>query len=236
MKELFAPLLILVAIAFAAYTGEPVASQRAVAVPSPTPVTVDSIDRNTSTPYDGDLAIFEGAERAKNLQIDRVMDILKISGDKTVADIGAGSGWFTVRAAKRTTGKVFAVEINQSYIEHINKRSSDEKLANIVTVLGKVDDPAWPKDSVDAVLILKTYHEIEQPIRFMKNLRPALRKGALVGIIDKNGTGDDHGLDRDKVVDELKRAGFVLKGEYDFVKPDRMDYFLVFTVAEARTK
>ncbi len=234
MRELFAPLLILVAIAFAAYTGEPVASQRAVAKPSPTPVAAETIDRNTSTPYDGDLSIFEDAQRDKNLQIDRVMDILKISGDKNVADIGAGSGWFTVRAAKRTTGKVFAVEINQSYIDHIKKRSADEKLVNIVTVLGKFDDPTLPKDSVDAVLILKTYHEIEQPIRFMNNLRPALRKGALVGIIDKNGTGDDHGLDRNKVVDELKRAGFVLKGEYDFVKPDRMDYFLVFEVGKIK--
>ncbi|MEQ1922074.1 MAG: class I SAM-dependent methyltransferase [Pyrinomonadaceae bacterium] len=236
MREVIAPLLILIAIAFAAYNGEPVASQRAVAVPSPTPVVADTIDRNTSTPYDGDLSIFEDAQRDKNLQIDRVMDILKINGDRTVADIGAGSGWFTVRSARRTAGKVYAVEINQEYIDHINKRAATDKLANITTVLGKFDDPTLPKDSVDAVLILKTYHEIEQPIRFMNNLRTALRKGALVGIIDKNGTGDDHGLDRDKVVDELKRAGFVLEGEYDFVKPDRMDYFLVFTVAEARTK
>jgi len=236
MKVFLAPLLILVAIGFAAYTGEPVASQRSAAMPSPTPVVADAIDRSTSTPYDGDLSIFEGAERAKNLQIDRVMDILNISGNRAVADIGAGSGWFSVRAAKRTTGKVFAVEINQSFIDHIKKRAINERLPNIGTVLGKFDDPTLPKDSVDAVLILKTYHEIEQPIRFMKNLRPALRKGALVGIIDKNGTGDDHGLDRDKVVAELKRAGFVLKEEHDFVKPDRMDYFLVFTVAEARPK
>lgn len=199
--------------------------------PTPTPVISDALTRNTSTPYDGDLSIFEDPERENKLQIDRVMEILKINGDHTVADIGAGSGWFTVRAARRTTGKVFAVEINQEYIDHIKKRAVTEKLPNILTVLGKFDDPTLPADSVDSVLILKTYHEIEQPITFMRNLRKALRKGAIVGIIDRNGSGDDHGLDRNKVVEELARAGFILKGEYDFVKPDRMDYFLVFEVA-----
>ena len=202
--------------------------------PTPTSAVSDAITRNTSTPYDGDLSIFEDADRDKKLQIDRVMDILKISGDRAVADIGAGSGWFTVRAARRTTGKVFAVEINQAYIDHIRDRATKEKLPNIVTVLGKFDDPALPKESVDAVLILKTYHEIENPITFMKNLSTALKKGALVGIIDKNGSGDDHGLDREKVVEELARAGFVLKEEYDFVKRDRMDYFLVFEVGKSK--
>ncbi len=236
MKNLVLPLAVLAALSFAAYHGDPVSSQRSTAKATPTPTPIaDAIDRSTSTPYDGDLSIFEDAKREKNLQIDRVMDILQINGEKTVADIGAGSGWFTVRAAKRTTGKVFAVEINQEYIDHIKKRATTEKLANITTVLGKFDDPILPKESVDAVLILKTYHEIENPITFMKNLRASLKKGALVGIIDKNGSGDDHGLDRDKVVSELGRAGFTLKEEHDFVKPDRMDYFLVF-VAEARTK
>ncbi|MEQ1645263.1 MAG: methyltransferase domain-containing protein [Pyrinomonadaceae bacterium] len=233
MKGLVLSIAVLTVLSFAAYHSDPVSSQRATAKATPTP-TPDAIDRNTSTPYDGDLSIFENAQRDKDLQIDRVMDILKINGDKTVADIGAGSGWFTVRAAKRTTGKVFAVEINQEYINHIKKRAAREKLPNITTVLGKFDDPVLPKDSIDAVLILKTYHEIEKPITFMKNLRPALKTGALVGIIDKNGSGDDHGLDRDKVVAELARAGFALKEEHDFVK-DGMDYFLVF-VAEARTK
>lgn len=235
-KKLFVPMFVLAAMSFAAYHGEPVASGRtsveAAATPTPASKATDAVDRGTSTPYDGDLSIFEDPERETKLQIARVMDILRISGDRAVADIGAGSGWFTTRAARRTTGKVFAVEINQAYIDHIRKRSVEERLSNITTVLGKYDDPMLPRDSVDAVLILKTYHEIAEPITFMKNLMPALRKGALVGIIDRNGSGSDHGLDRDKVVSELKRAGFTLKEEYDFVKPDKMDYFLIFEVGK----
>ena len=139
------------------------------------------------------------------------MDILKISEGKTVADIGAGSGWFTVRAAKRAgrTGKVFAVEISEDAIKYINERKQKENLPNIETILGTEDDPKLPKNSTDAVLILKTYHEISQPVKVMKNLLPALKENALVGIIDRNGEGNDHGIKKETVIEEMKRAGFV---------------------------
>jgi SAM-dependent methyltransferase len=198
---------------------------------SATPVTTnDNINRPVSEPYTGDLSIFEGEERAKNLQIDRVMDILNIKEGKSVADLGAGSGWFTVRAAKRVgeTGKVFAIEINPDSIKHINDRAKNENLPNIQTVLGTEDDPKLANNSVDAVLILKTYHEIAQPVKVLQNLKKALKKDALIGIIDRNGKGDDHGIDKEKVIEEASRAGFVLKEEFDFTKADGMDYFLVF--------
>jgi len=201
---------------------------------TPTPAPVDAIERQTSEPYAGDLSIFEDAEREKNLQVDRVMDLLQITPGKTVADIGAGSGWFSVRAAKRVAakGKVIGVEINQEYVDHINGRSKTEKLPQLTAKLASTDDPQLAKNSVDAVLILKTYHEIAQPVRYMKNLRAGLKKGALVGIIDRNGDGADHGIGRETVIEEVKKAGFVLKEEHDFVKGDGMDYFLIFTIAK----
>ena len=202
-----------------------------VATPTVTPNNSnDSINRSTSEPYKGDLSIFEGEKRAENLQIERVMDVLKIAEGKAVADIGAGSGWFTVRAAKRVgvKGKVFAVEISEDAIKYINERKQKENLPNIETVLGKEDNPLLPQKAVDAVLILKTYHESAEPVRLIKNLLPSLRKNALVGIIDRNGNGDDHGINKETVVEEMKRAGFSLKEEHDFVKGDGMDYFLIF--------
>lgn len=192
----------------------------------------DGINRQTSEPYKGDLSIFEGEKRAENLQIDRVMDILKISEGKSVADIGAGSGWFTTKAATRAGagGKVYAVEINTEAIEYINDRAKRENFTNIQTVLGAEDDPKLPENSVDAALILKTYHEIAQPVKVLNNLKKSLRKDALVGVIDRNGDGADHGIAKQQVIDEFKRAGFSLQEDYDFVKPDGMDYFLVFKV------
>lgn len=210
--------------------GQGAAERSAKVSPTPTPEqTNDNVSRPTSVPYNGDLLVFESEDRAKKLQIDRVMDILKITKKKDVADIGAGSGWFTVRAAKRAEkGIVYAVEINQEYIDHINARAVNEGLPNIKTVLGKVDDPMLPRKSVDVVFILKAYHEFGEPIRLMKNLKGSLRKNALVAIIDKNGSGDDHGLDKNKVIAEMKIAGYKLRDQYDFVKGNGIDYFLVF--------
>ncbi len=186
--------------------------------------------RKTSEPYTGDLSIFESPGRDERLQINRVMDILGIAPGKTVADIGAGSGWFTVRAAKRVgkAGVVYAVDINSEAIRYIGDRAQKERLANVKPILSKADDPLLPAAAVDAVLLLKTYHEVAQPVVLLRNLRATLRPGAKVGIIDRNGNGENHGVARDVVIREATQAGYKLLEQYDFVKGDKMDYFLVF--------
>lgn len=205
--------------------------------PIPTPpatTTTDSAQRPTSTPYTGDLSIFDTPDRDKKLQIERVMDILKIHPGSAVADIGAGSGWFTVRAAKRVgdPGTVYAVDINPEAIKYINNRTQKTGIHNVRTILSAPDDPKLPANSVDSVLILKTYHEIADPVRLLENLRRSLRPGARVGIIDRNGNGEDHGVDKKVVEQEAERAGYRLAGDYDFVKPDREDYFLVLEIKQ----
>jgi ubiquinone/menaquinone biosynthesis C-methylase UbiE len=190
--------------------------------------------RKTSEPYAGDLSIFDSPGREDRLQINRVMGILGIVSGKAVADIGAGSGWFTVRAAKRVgaSGLVYAVDINPEAIRYVSDRARKEQLQNVKTILGKEDSPLLPANSVDAVLLLKTYHEVAQPVALLQNLRAALRPGAKVGVIDRNGNGEDHGVGRDVVIREAKEAGYKLVEQYDFVKGDKMDYFLVFSLKE----
>ncbi|MGA2697004.1 MAG: class I SAM-dependent methyltransferase [Terriglobales bacterium] len=196
------------------------------------PAATQAEPRKTSKPYAGDLSIFDSPGRDERLHIDRVMDILGISPGKIVADIGAGGGWFTVRAAKRVTetGTVYAVDINPDAIRYIQSRTRKEGLRNVKAVLSKSDDPLLPANSVDAVLLLKTYHEVEKPVILLEKLRPALRAGARVGVIDRNGNGENHGVSREIVVHEAEQAGYVLLSQDDFVKSDGMDYFLVFTV------
>jgi SAM-dependent methyltransferase len=186
--------------------------------------------RKTSEPYTGDLTIFDSAGRDKRLQINRVMDILGVTSGKSVADIGAGSGWFTVRAARRVGegGTVYAVDINPQSIKYMADRAQKERLRNVKTILGKADDPLLPAASVDSVLLLKTYHEVAEPVALLQKLRAALRPGAKVGIIDRDGNGEDHGVGRDVVLREAAQAGYRLLNQYDFVKGDKMDYFLVF--------
>src|SRR5882724_13440546 len=98
--------------------------------------TQQSEHRKTSTPYTGDLSIFDSPGRAERLQINRVMDLLGIGPGKTVADIGAGSGWFTVRAARRVGpgGLVYAVDINSEAVKYIGERAKKEQLQNVKTV------------------------------------------------------------------------------------------------------
>ncbi len=189
--------------------------------------------RATSTPYAGDLSIFETPGRDARLQINRVMDLLGIRPGTSVADIGAGSGWFTVRAARRVGpgGVVYAEDINPEAVRAIVERTKKEQIANVRAVLGSADDLKLAGGSVDAALMLKVYHEIAHPVPVMKELRAALKPGGRVGIIDRNGNGTDHGLDRAVVEREMHEAGFKVKERYDFTKADGQDYFVVF-VAE----
>src|ERR1700691_488459 len=198
------------------------------------PVTTPGERRKTSEPYTGDLSIFDSPGRDERLQVNRVMDILGITPGKTVADIGAGSGWFTVRAARRVGdgGVVYAVDINPDSIRYIDARAQKEQLRNVKTIVSKADDPMLPVGAVDAVLLLKTYHEVAEPVALLRNLRAALRAGAKVGIIDRNGNGEDHGVGREVVLHEAAEAGYRLLEQYDFVKGDKMDYFLVMVPRE----
>jgi SAM-dependent methyltransferase len=190
-----------------------------------------SSKRATSTPYTGDLSIFDAPGRQQRLHIDRVMDILGIAPGKGVADIGAGSGWFTVRAARRVgpSGTVYAVDINPEAIRYLDRRVQKESVPSVKTILSKPDDPMLPKEAVDAVLLLKTYHEVADPVALLEHVRPALRPGARLGIIDRNGNGTNHGVSREVVIKEAETAGYRLVRSYDFVKDDGMDYFLLFT-------
>lgn len=96
--------------------------------------------------------------------------ILGVAPGEVVADIGAGSGWFTVRVAKRVTetGRVYAVDINPETIRYINQRIQKENLHNVKTILSKPDDPLLPANKIDSVLLLKTHHEVEKPVTLLR--------------------------------------------------------------------
>ncbi len=187
--------------------------------------------RKTSTPYTGDLSIFDSPGRDERLHIERVMDALSVKPGSNVADIGAGSGWYSVRAARRVTntGTVYAEDINPEAIEYIQQRASKEGLPNIKAILGDPDNPKLPANSINSVLLLKSYHEVANPVELLRNLRTSLRTGAKIGVIDRNGNGEDHAVAKDVVVREAMQAGYRLVSEQDdLVKTDKLDYFLIF--------
>jgi predicted methyltransferase len=184
----------------------------------------------TSTPYTGDLSVFDEPGRDQKLQINRVMDTLNLHPGSMVADIGAGGGWFSVRAARRVApgGTVFAEDINPHAIDTIYQRSIHENLPNIAAVLGTPDDPKLAAHSLDAALMLRVYHEIAHPPILLAHLHDELKPGGLFGVIDHPGNGADHGINPNVVIPEVERAGFHLVAKYDFTRADQNDYFLVF--------
>jgi SAM-dependent methyltransferase len=127
---------------------------------------------------------------------------------------------------------VYAVDINREAVRYISDRAQKEGLHNVKTILSKEDDPLLPAGSIDSVLLLKTYHEVAEPVVLMQKLRGSLRPGAKVGVIDRNGNGENHGVGREVVIREAGQAGYRLLEQYDFVKGDKMDYFLVFTAGQ----
>jgi predicted methyltransferase len=188
----------------------------------------------TSTPYTGDLSVFDEPGRGQKLHIDRVMSILHLHPGSRIADIGAGGGWFSVQAAPRVSpdGAVYAEDINPAAVNYIAARAKRENLANIAAVLGTPDDPRLPINTLDAAIMLRVYHEIAHPPVLLANLHNELKPGGLLAIIDHPGNGADHGINADVVIAEVQRNGYHLVHQYDFTKADQNDYFLLFAASD----
>ena len=191
---------------------------------------VEAPSHPTSTPYAGDLSIFEDPARDQKLHTGKVMDALRLKPGSVVADIGAGGGWFSVRAARRVApgGMVFAEDINPKAVAAMEERARRERLADVTVVQGTPDDPKLAAGALDAAVMLRVYHEVAHPPVLLAHLHEALKPGGLLGVIDHPGHGDDHGIDADVVRGEVERAGFRFVARHDFTRGDQNDYMLVF--------
>ena len=150
-----------------------------------------------------DLGLLEGPDRDTWQKPDEIMDALGIADGATVADIGAGGGWFTVRLARRVgpTGTVYAEDIQPQMIEAIERRVLREGLDNVQATLGTPDDPKLPDDSLDAVLIVDTYYEMDDPVTLLRNVARALKLHGRIGIVDFKREGGGPGPPTEERVD-----------------------------------
>ena len=162
-----------------------------------------------------------------------VMGHLELKPGETVADIGAGSGYFTVRLARAVGpgGKVYAVDIDQGMLNYIEQRAGQEHLSNIQTVLADPDDPKLPASSVDLIFICDTLHHISGREKYYPLLARSLKpEGRFVDVdFDKRpmpiGPPVEMKIAKSAMVDEAKAAGFHWEKEFDFLP---YQYFLVF--------
>jgi len=128
----------------------------------------------------------ERAERDEEEAPDVALDVLKIATGSSVADIGAGSGFLTVRLAKRvgSAGTVFANDVQPQMLEMLRRRLAREKIANVTLVQGAIDDPKLPPASVDLEVMVDVYHEFSQPQAMLRGLRQALKPGGRLVLLE----------------------------------------------------
>jgi len=152
-----------------------------------------------------------GEERRNFLNEDgQIVGILGIKAGMTVGDIGAGSGYHTIRLSPIVgpTGSVIAEDVRRDYLAELAQRVAQLKLTNVVFALGEPHDPHLPAASLDAAILVHMYHEIAQPYAFLYNLAPALKQGARVGIVDLELPTSKHGTPIELLRCELTAVGY----------------------------
>lgn len=188
------------------------------------------------------IAMLEHKDRDVFQKPEEVMAVLAFNPGDRVADIGAGSGYFTIRIAKAVgpTGIVWAIDIEQAMLDYIEKRLKVEKLQNVQLKLVPKDDPQLPAGSVDTILIVHTYPYIQNRSEYAKKLRAALTPGGRVVIIDyipKSwqerpwGPLPHQQVSRETVDAEMAKAGFVRIKVHEFLP---QQYFVEYAVKQGR--
>ena len=160
----------------------------------------------------------ERPEREDEEAPSKALDALELKPGMVVADIGAGSGYYSSRIAKRVgpTGRVIATDIQPGMIEILDRRIRMEGLSNITTVLGGMDDPRLPPASVDLAIMVDVYHELQQPQVFLQRLKGAFKPGGRLVLLEfrkedpKVPILEVHKMSVAEVKQELEAEGFVL--------------------------
>jgi ubiquinone/menaquinone biosynthesis C-methylase UbiE len=164
-----------------------------------------------------------------------VMDLANIRPGMTVADIGAGEGYYTVRLAERVgiDGRVLAQDISRDALERLGRRVEKERLENISIKLGEPADPQLPTDSFDRIFMVHMYHEVTDPYAFLWRMWPALNADGQIIVVESETPVGRHGLPHNLLFCEFEAIGYVLV-EY-VERPDIKGYYARFQRGKTRT-
>ena len=159
----------------------------------------------------------------------QIVQLLGIKSGMTVADIGAGSGYYVVRLSPIVgpRGRIIAEDVVPEYLRSLCNRVRDLGLQNVVIGLGEPHDPRLPVNSLDIAILVHMYHEIAQPYGLLYNLVPALKLGARVGIVDAYGPTSEHGTPPDLLRCELAAVGYRENGLHRLMGSNA--YLAIFT-------
>lgn len=216
-------------------TREPVTSPE----DSPTPSGADPNARYFTTEgREAAIGAFEAEDRGSWQMTPEILDALRLEPGMSVAEVGAGTGYFTRRIASRVApGKVLAVDIVPEFLAELESRAEAEGIDNIETIRGELDDPLLPLDSVDLIFLGDSYHHFGEPVAMLDHMRAALRPGGRMAIVDweraPNPSFEASGLDWEShirlgsegVIDEVSANGFRLVERPDFLE---WQFYLIF--------
>jgi ubiquinone/menaquinone biosynthesis C-methylase UbiE len=166
----------------------------------------------------GGAAWLERPEREEEEAPSKALDALELKDGMVVADIGAGSGYYSVRMARRVgpTGRVYATDIQPGMIDILTRRIATERLENVTTVLGGADDPKLPPRSLDLAIMVDVYHELQSPQIFLQRLRECFKPNGRLVLLEFRKEDpripilEVHKMSVAEVKQELEAEGFVL--------------------------
>ena len=166
----------------------------------------------------GGAAWLERSEREQEEAPSKAVEALDFKPGQVVADIGAGSGYYTSRIAKRVgpTGRVYATDIQPGMIQLLDQRVTNEGLANVTTILGTADDPKLPPRAIDVAIMVDVYHELQQPQLFLQRLKDAFKQDGRLVLLEFRKEDPSvpilevHKMSVAEVKAELEHEGFVL--------------------------
>jgi len=168
---------------------------------------------------------------------DKVLAAAGVRPGQVVGEVGAGWGRYTVEIARRVgpSGRVYANDIDRDSLEYLRQRCKKAKLANVEVVIGREKDSRFPPGALDLAFMINTYHHLDDPVALLRNLRPALKPGATLVIVekdpDRSPANPHHGTARKTVVRQAGEAGFELVRVETFLE---LDNIYIFRLAPAR--
>lgn len=172
------------------------------------------------------------AKRDEAGEAEWVMDRAGILPGMSVADIGAGNGYYTIRLAERVgpKGRVLAEDIDPGAIRTLGERITRENLDNVSIVTGTPEDPRLPPDSFDRILLVHMYHEVTEPYAFLWHMRPALKKNGEIIVVEKDRPTDQHGIPPELLNCEFEAVGLTVT---EYVRQDELGGYFVRAVPAA---
>ena len=185
-----------------------------------------------------DAAWFYRPERLESEKPEELLDLLGITEGDVVADVGAGPGYLSLRAADRVgrTGKVFAVDVQPEMIDGLEMMIKKFGHENIVPILGDVDDPKLPAENVDHVLIVMAYHEFSHPVEMMRHVRKAMKRDGQMLLVEYKAETPAsrvdplHKMSEAEIMKEIPALGFKRDRVIDIIPSQ---HIFVFTKTEA---